>query len=325
MELRTNSLSNNTTFSNSSCEDYTIPDLNATSKLLIYGFLIVIMILTIVLNITVIAKINFRPKHKLFTRFFLTSLASVDLCVGLTTMPFNILDRLYDLRELLGPKTCDLYNSVDVMLSSSSIIHLGILTFERYIAICKPLSYGIKCTKRQMKIFCIINWVLVILISFGIILPGYHQIGADHVVLDCILSSAHTCTLVVSTYYAVLSSAVSFFLPGVLILCFNVRVLKHVRYQSQYRRKILRAKICRKLNTGRQSQSMRVARTIAVLTGCFFVCWLPFFIVNVFSGFIEYKIPITVDLTILWLGYTNSAMNPLLYLLLEGKSCIGKS
>jgi hypothetical protein len=283
------------------------------------------MVLTIALNITFIVKINLNPKHKLFTRFFLTSLASVDLCVGLIIMPFNIMDGLYDLRHLFGTKTCALFNSVDVMLSTSSILHLSILTYERYIALCKTLAYGIKCNKKSMKIFCCLNWILVIIISFGIILPGYHEAGIDYIVLNCIYSSANSCVHVFGVYYAVISSVISFFLPGVLIICFNIRVFKHVRFQSQYRRNILGIKVRHRIRTGRQSQSMRVARTIAVLTGCFFLCWLPFFIVNVLSGFIKYKIPFTLEFIVLWLGYCNSAMNPLLYLLLEGKSCIGKS
>ena len=309
---------------NDSCLDYAEPDAIETSNLLIYGFLCVIMILTIALNIALIVKINLRPKHKLFTRFFLTSLASVDLCVGILLMPFSIFDGLYDLRNLFGSKTCALFNSFDVMLSTSSILHLGILTYERYIALCKTLSYGIKCNKNTIKVFTCVNWILVIMISFGIILPGYHEVGIDTIVLKCIYASANSCVNVFGIYYAVTSSVISFFLPGVLIICFNVRVFKHVRFQSQYRRDVLGIKACQRVRSGRQSQSMRVARTIAILTGCFFVCWLPFFIINVLSGFINYKVPVILDFVVLWLGYCNSAMNPLLYLLLEGKFCYGK-
>jgi hypothetical protein len=307
------------------CLHYSAPDLTETSKVLIYGFLMTVMVLTIALNITLIVKINLNPKHKLFTRFFLTSLASVDLGVGLIIMPFNIADGFYDLRHLVGTKTCALFNSMDVMLSTSSILHLGILTYDRYIALCKTLSYGIKCNKKSMKIFFCLNWILVTIMSFGIILPGYHESGIDYIVLNCIYSSANSCVHVFGVYYALITSVISFFLPGVLIICFNIRVFKHVRFQSRYRRNILGIKIRKMIRTGRESQSMRVARTIAVLTGCFFLCWLPFFIVNVISGFIRYKVPFTLEFIVLWLGYCNSAMNPLLYLLLEGKSCIGKS
>lgn len=305
------------------CSDYVATQKENISKLIINGPLIVTMVLTIVLNITLIAIINIRPKHRLFTRFFLTSLASVDLCVGLTTMPFSIADEMYDLRYALGPKTCDIFNSLDVMLSSASIIHLGILTFERYVALCKSFSYGMLCNKRTMKLFSLINWVIVIVMSFGTILPGYHEIGVDQEVLHCIMSSVKTCQLIVSPVYAISSSFVSFFLPGILILCFNISVLRHVKTQSTKRKYIVNG-IIRNLRPGRLSQSMRVTRTITYLTGCFIFCWLPFFVVNILAGFIEYKIPFPVGMVVLWLGYANSAMNPFLFLRLEGKTCLRK-
>ncbi|KAL3097099.1 hypothetical protein niasHS_002815 [Heterodera schachtii] len=62
---------------------------------------------------------------------------------------------------------------------------------------------------------------------------------------------------------------------------------------------------------------MRVARTIAVVVGCFTCCWLPFTIIYVLQAFhlcpVGSCIPGWLFSLSFWLGYANSALNPLLY------------
>uniref|UniRef100_A0A914GQQ5 G-protein coupled receptors family 1 profile domain-containing protein n=1 Tax=Globodera rostochiensis TaxID=31243 RepID=A0A914GQQ5_GLORO len=62
---------------------------------------------------------------------------------------------------------------------------------------------------------------------------------------------------------------------------------------------------------------MRVARTIAVVVGCFTCCWLPFTIIYVLQAFhlcpVGTCIPDWLFSVSFWLGYANSALNPLLY------------
>lgn len=323
MESSLNATDLNITNKNT-CEDGVITGMDTVSNLTISSVLTLCVALTITLNVVVIIKVNFRPKHKHFTRFFLTSLSSVDLCVGLTIMPFSIANEWTDLRQVLGHRACALFNSGDVMLTSASIIHLSILTFERYIALCRPFSYQNLCSRKSKNMLFIICWVIVGSVSFGIIIPGYHHLGIPDELLNCYSEARSKCKFITNYYYAVFSSAISFFFPGILIFCCNLRVLKHIRKQSTRRKYNLTGIPYRSRKTGSESQSMRVARTIACLTVSFFVCWLPFFIVNEVSVFMDYNIPFPLYEIVLWLGYVNSAVNPALYLLLEGHTCIGR-
>lgn len=54
---------------------------------------------------------------------------------------------------------------------------------------------------------------------------------------------------------------------------------------------------------------------IYAFTGVFIVCWLPFFVVNLLSGFciqcIEHEEIVSAVVT--WLGWINSSMNPVIY------------
>ncbi|XP_045190978.1 trace amine-associated receptor 1-like [Mercenaria mercenaria] len=309
---------------NISCSVHIVPEMKMVSKLILFSVFSVFIFGAIILNILLIVQINRRKKHKEFTRFFLTSMAAADLFVGMTLMPFSIANELTEMKQFLGPRTCSLMNSADVMLTSASIIHLSILTFERYIALCRPFSYMRICCRRNMIFLFLMCWLVVATISFGFIMPGFHHTGIEKHILTCNVHVLDRCRLIVGIYYELIISALTFFIPGFLILGLNIRVMSHVRKQSRKRKYVLRSEYNHNQRNGSETQSMRIARTIAILTGCFFVCWLPFFIVNKIIVFTNYSFPYIAEEVVLWLGYANSSMNPLLYLLLQSKSCIGK-
>ncbi|XP_056134777.1 D(4) dopamine receptor-like [Lampris incognitus] len=78
-----------------------------------------------------------------------------------------------------------------------------------------------------------------------------------------------------------------------------------VAYNQQINRK-KRAKI-----NGRERKAMKV---LPVVVGCFLFCWTPFFVVHTTRALCEScDIPPSLMSTATWLGYVNSALNPIIY------------
>ena len=154
-------------------EQAVVKAIDVSRAIMIGCFLGTIIATAIFGNLLVIVSVIRHRKLRIMTNYFVVSLALADMLVAMFAMTFNASVQITE-RWLFGYFMCDVWNSLDVYFSTSSILHLMFISVDRYYAIVKPLSYPISITKRVVMYMLMACWVSPALISFVPIFNGWY-------------------------------------------------------------------------------------------------------------------------------------------------------
>ncbi|XP_076762091.1 octopamine receptor beta-1R isoform X1 [Xylocopa sonorina] len=328
----------------------------------IKGVVIISIIVTALIgNALVIASVRRHRKLRVPTNRYVVGLAVADFLVAVCAMSFNASVELTG-EWMFGEFMCNLWCSLDVYFSTASILHLCCISVDRYYAIVRPLEYP--AIMRKLTVTCMLGsaWLLPALISFVPIFMGWYT-TVEH--LKYLSENPKKCMFVPNQVYAVISSSVSFWVPGLVMIVMYYKIYKEaVRQREALSRAssntVLNSVHLHRASTSRhpsrashqlllhpsdasdfgrpvtyrtaaelnvengtsirqQTKSWRAehkaARTLGIIMGAFLLCWLPFFLWYLTTSLCRESCycPDTVVSVLFWIGYFNSALNPLIY------------
>ncbi|XP_028451997.1 histamine receptor H2b [Perca flavescens] len=279
--------------------------------------LVSFIILTIGGNVLVCLAVGLSRRLWRIANCFVVSLAVTDLLLGLLVLPFSATLELRSGKWPLGGALCNIYVSLDVMLCTSSILTLLAISVDRYLAISAPLSYSRRVTPLRVTLAMIAIWALSLAVSFVPIHLGWNT--ADYRVqhLDWGIgeedNEGHYCQFEWNNNYVLIYAFSSFYLP-LLLMCGMYLCIFRVAREQVRRIRAATPSFARAASTAAVAREHKATVTLAAVLGAFVICWFPYFTFFICMG-VKKKTnpPNTLNSVLLWLGYFNSALNPILY------------
>ncbi|XP_059353993.1 B2 bradykinin receptor-like [Carassius carassius] len=270
-------------------------------------FLALISILGVVGNILVLCVFCLQRKPCTVADVYLGNLAAADLIMVLC-LPFWTVTIAHGYQWNFGQLLCKVINTAISMNYYCSILFLVLVSMDRYLALAKPMNPSKLRCPRWAKRICVVIWVVGFMFSLPVLLfrrvGSFPLIGVD----ACYLEYPHPAWVL---QWNLTKNFIGFLVPlPIISLCtfHTVKALKNRGLVIQPRVQMER----------------KATRLVLAVLVVFLLCWTPFQLFRfldtlhyfqLFSGCLWEDILQIGNQLATYLGYSNSAINPFLYVI----------
>ncbi|KAG8443570.1 hypothetical protein GDO86_012105 [Hymenochirus boettgeri] len=298
-------------------------------SVLILTLLAMLVVATFLWNVLVLVTIlRVRTFHRV-PHNLVASMAISDVMVAALVMPLSLVHELNDRRWRLGRVLCHIWISFDVLCCTASIWNVTAIALDRYWSITRHLEYTLKTRKRISNIMILLTWLLSSVISLSPLFGWGETFSEEN----------EECQVSQDPSYTIFSTFGAFYLPLSVVLFVYWKIYKAAKFrigskktntitpmpevievkeashQPQMVFTVRHATVTFQTDgdTWREQKEKRAALMVGILIGVFVLCWIPFFITELINPLFSCDIPPIWKSIFLWLGYSNSFFNPLIY------------
>lgn len=276
---------------------------------------LVIAALAVAGNVLVCAAVGASSALQTPTNYFLVSLATADVAVGLFAIPFAITISLGFCTDF---HSCLFLACFVLVLTQSSIFSLLAVAVDRYLAIRVPLRYKGLVTGTRARGIIAVLWVL----AFGIgLTPFLGWNSKDRATSNCTepgdgIMNKSCCPVkclfenVVPMSYMVYFNFFGCVLPPLLIM-----LVIYIKIFMVACKQLQRMELMEHSRTTLQRE-IHAAKSLAMIVGIFALCWLPVHAINCITLFhpaLAKDKPKWVMNVAILLSHANSVVNPIVY------------
>ncbi|XP_015250512.1 PREDICTED: trace amine-associated receptor 13c-like [Cyprinodon variegatus] len=259
-----------------------------------------ISLLTSSLNLLVIISIShFRKLHSP-TNLLLLSLAVSDFFIGLL-MFIHIVQ--INGCWLLGDRFCVIFPYLAYIFTNVSIGTMVMISIDRYVAICYPLHYNTKITKKKVKICVSLCWTWSTVFPGLNLMENFKQPGIYN-------SCLGECIIVINYIGGMVDLILSFIAPItiIVVLYFRIFVVAVSQIRAIHSHS---AGLTLHGSVNVKKSEIKVAGSLGVVVVVFLICLLPYFCVTLTGQDTLLNASITAFVIVLF--DFNSCLNPIIY------------
>ena len=218
----------------------------AESNVYLVASLSTLAVLTVVFNVFVCFLVYFNRALRKYTNWLIVSLAVSDILTGGALFPMH----------LIKPSSV-VTNFLAGIILLSSVANLCSLTYDRYIAIIKPLEYQYRVPK-MFKRAVILSWLIPVICS---LLPLFWNTDPE---------------LKIHKVYIICLQLFGVIVPFIFIAFSYIRIFKEVRRSLAVKKNFqIEPQRGQKNEKRRISPDANVAKVFCIISAIFILCWLP--------------------------------------------------
>lgn len=259
-------------------------------------------------NAFVLAVLCLQRQHRTLADIYLGNLAVADLLM-VCCLPFWITTVLHRFNWAYGTAMCKLVGLLIGMNYLCSVLFLTVVSVDRYVALTKPFAHRQRRLRTAVAWgVCASIWVLGGVLSLPALLYRSVDFIPDFGVEACHLDYPHPSWRI---RFNITANLLGFLVP-----------MPVVAFSSYHIIAVLNDKRVRRSTLGHTER--KATSLVLVLLAVFVLCWLPFQVImfldtlnyfQVISGcLLENSLDIWTQLAT-YIGYSNSAINPFLYVI----------
>lgn len=287
--------------------------------------IVIMVIMTIVLLLTIIGNIAVmvvqrysNALNSVVNSHFLISLSVADLLVAILVMPCA-LDTVHTGTWRCGETWGKVNGFGNFLFCISSIMHLMMLSIDRYMAIARPLFYPMEMTKSRALKLCFVLWMYSAVWAF---LPLF---GVSS--YECFISYIGACEAKdwskfgLNFAFAISVVSGTYGLALIVMVYIYVKIARVIRNQlqriqdvtgfdQQTSDKVIKRKHA---NATKALSRNKGVVTLLVVTLVYLICWSPFCIMLFIEIGTGEKVKGPYSTLAMLLGFANSCCNPVIY------------
>ncbi|XP_004522448.1 somatostatin receptor type 5 [Ceratitis capitata] len=258
-------------------------------------------------NTLVIYVVLRYSKMQTITNVYILNLAVADECF-LIGIPF-LLHTIVSGSWQFGNFMCKAYMVSTSITQFTSSIFLLIMSADRYIAVCHPISSTQYRTPLNSKIVSTLAWLTSAVLMLPVIIFANTVEQNGHI--SCHIKWPELGRHETGFTFIMYVFTLGFATPLVFILCFYYLVIRKLRTVGPQNK-----------SKEKKRSHRKVTRLVLTVITVYILCWLPFWIsqlilITTTPSRCATRFEIAIFLLVGCLGYSNSAMNPFLYAFLS--------